>query len=256
MMSDVRFALGFTHDTVRDHYPMHAHHAVELVWHVGGSGVDVLSDGTEHDFDANSLVVHGQAALHGQVNRQTGIDRCLQLSVSEQLQTQIDEFMYLPAFNDSVLQQEFRFLSANQQQRAEQQRLFDLRAEAVLLSVLALREEKLSGQRSLPDKLADAERYMQLHFHESLSNADLAQQADLSEDYFRHQFKEVYGVSPMDYVMQLRIEHACRLLEHTSLKQQAIAEQSGFQNIRYFNTRFSHYRGISPGRYRRQCARA
>ena len=100
--------------------------------------------------------------------------------------------------------------------------------------------------------MRDAESFIRMNFQEALSNNDIARQIDVSEDYFRHQFKQLHGISPMDFVLRCRLEHAQHLLAHTSLKQQAIAEESGFRSMGYFNTRFSHYMGMSPGTYRKQ----
>ncbi len=249
----VSYALGFTHDVVKDYYPLHTHDAVEIVWHVGGRGVDILADGDERSFAGNAVVVHGHAEPHGQRNEIAGMDRCILLRVSDDLKQRIGAYQVLPNLSGAALQEEMKFLSSNQQKPAALQAVYNARAEATLLHLLYELEQLDAGaERSMADKMRDAESFMRMNFQEALSNNDIARQVDLSEDYFRHQFKQLYAISPMDFVLRCRLEHAQHLLAHTSLKQQAIAEASGFRSMGYFNTRFSHYMGMSPGAYRKQ----
>ncbi len=252
-MNSIRFERGFTHDVVKNHYPLHSHQAVEIVWHVGGRGVDILSNGDEAPFGVNAVVIHGHARPHGQTNTISGMDRCIQLLVEGDLNNKIGEYQIISNISGLAVQEEMKYLSANQQVPEGLMDIYHARAQAVLLTLLhAVRHADKRSEKTLIDKIHDAEMYIRRHFQDVISNKDIATHLGLSEDYFRHQFKIIHGLSPMDFVQQCRLEHAKQLLEHTSLKQQAIAEQCGFQNIRYFNTRFSHYLGISPGSYRKQ----
>jgi transcriptional regulator GlxA family with amidase domain len=68
---------------------------------------------------------------------------------------------------------------------------------------------------------------------------------------FTRRFRATYGVTPIEYLTSVRINLAQRLLIHTDLTLEAIADQMGWSSGYYFSTVFTKHTGISPGRYRR-----
>ena len=246
-----RYLRGFTHEIVDGNYGLHSHDDIELVWHSAGRGVDIKSDKSEQPFEPGALVIHGAGCRHGQRNSETGVDACLHLQVSQECADYFGELYYVPCIGDQVIAHELRSLTSNHRQELPQA-INDVRLEALLLHILEL-DGEASAHRfdDLESKLNEAQRYIRTHFQEISGLGEVAGHIALSEDYFRHQFKERFDIAPMEFIVQCRLEHAQQLLQHTSLGQQAIAEQSGFSNIRYFNTRFSYYMGMTPGQFRK-----
>ena len=64
--------------------------------------------------------------------------------------------------------------------------------------------------------------------------------------------KEMYPYTITSYIMKLRLEHFCRLLETTDLSISTAADRSGFINSSNFSTIFRKYMGITPGEYRKR----
>ncbi len=83
-----------------------------------------------------------------------------------------------------------------------------------------------------------------------LSVPQIAQAAGFSEVHFRKLFKNCYGVSPRQYVQNLRIETAKKLLESNNDSISKIATQCGFSTIFYFSKLFKDKTGYSPYEYR------
>lgn len=111
-----------------------------------------------------------------------------------------------------------------------------------ILSRLA--EENVSDA---PDLLAPAMEYLGKHFDDPLlSNAILAEQAKISEVYFRKLFKEAYGVSPHHYLLETRMRHAKLLLSEHAATVTSIAEACGFSSVYHFCRAFKHYTGQTP----------
>lgn len=85
---------------------------------------------------------------------------------------------------------------------------------------------------------------------EGIINLDaLAGAACLSKYHFLRLFKLAYGVSPYQYVQQLRLEKARRLLKHSSLPVQDIALLLGFENSQSFSRLFYQREGVYPTQY-------
>ena len=99
--------------------------------------------------------------------------------------------------------------------------------------------------------ISPAVRYLETHFFDpEISNRVLAEQAMISEVYFRRLFKENFGVSPKKYIHNLRIEQAKNLLKSNSFLSVAqIAEEVGFTSIYQFSAAFKKATGFSPTEY-------
>lgn len=80
--------------------------------------------------------------------------------------------------------------------------------------------------------------------------AELAEQAHLSPSRFSALFSQAAGTSPMNYLLQLRMDYAVQLLEQSQLSILEIAEASGFRNLSNFNRLFLRYVGMTPTRMR------
>ena len=83
----------------------------------------------------------------------------------------------------------------------------------------------------------------------SLRISELAEMCEVSEVYFRREFKKFYGTSPMDYIKRRRIEVAQGLLQTGLCSVTETAFQSGFESISYFSSEFRRLTGISPSEY-------
>lgn len=84
----------------------------------------------------------------------------------------------------------------------------------------------------------------------SLRVSKLAESVNMSVSNFRKCFKEVYNFSPIQYINNLRINHAQDLLLSGFYSIGRIAELSGYSNVYYFSKSFKQKIGMSPREYR------
>jgi AraC family transcriptional regulator len=92
--------------------------------------------------------------------------------------------------------------------------------------------------------------FMQSHLHEELSLDVLTAVVQLSPFYFMRRFQESTGSTPHQYLQQLRVEQAKRLLKQPSLTIADIAQQVGFHSDRQFSSVFHKQIGVTPSTYR------
>ena len=79
----------------------------------------------------------------------------------------------------------------------------------------------------------------------------LAQISGISEGHFRRLFKNMFSVSPNQYIKNLRIQNARQLLQYGTQTVTTIAELTGFQSTFYFCKVFKEETGYTPSEYRR-----
>jgi AraC-like DNA-binding protein len=96
---------------------------------------------------------------------------------------------------------------------------------------------------------------LSLHLHEPLSVKEMANLVHLSPSRFTAVFKEKYGVSPYQYLLQLRIERASEMLQANSHSVTQISEYCGFNNIQHFSYVFKDVMGKTPSSYRKSFAK-
>lgn len=95
-------------------------------------------------------------------------------------------------------------------------------------------------------KLEAARTQIHEQFRQNLSVAELAGAIEMSVAYFRRLFRAEYGCSPMQYIMNLRIENAKDLLLSGETNVTEAADLSGFEDIYYFSKIFKAKTGITP----------
>ena len=98
--------------------------------------------------------------------------------------------------------------------------------------------------------LYPALKYLESNYSTAdLNNRILAEQCEISEVYFRKLFVERYGVSPHQYVINIRMNKAKQLLADGILKINAISEECGFSNPYHFCRLFKEKTGMTPTEY-------
>ncbi len=92
--------------------------------------------------------------------------------------------------------------------------------------------------------------YLEEHFTEEISPADLAGAVPISERECYRCFERVLGASPIVCVLRRRIAYAAKLLRETELPITDICMQAGFHSPSYFSKRFRERMGCSPRAFR------
>jgi AraC-like DNA-binding protein len=105
-----------------------------------------------------------------------------------------------------------------------------------------------------PERINRVLSVIDARFAESLSLAELAEAASLSERSLNRYFLQHLGESVGRYLSRVRIGHACRMLAATSWPVSVVAVRSGFPNVANFNRQFRTMKDTTPALYRRQFA--
>jgi AraC-like DNA-binding protein len=109
---------------------------------------------------------------------------------------------------------------------------------------------------SIPPDDVDTERinrvlvYINRHLGEKMTLAQISRVAGLTSVVFSRVFSRIVRKTFSQYVLELRIGKACRLLTETTRCIIEIAYESGFQNLSNFNRLFRKYRHMTPREFR------
>lgn len=92
--------------------------------------------------------------------------------------------------------------------------------------------------------------YMEEHYPEPVTLEQLGNVIACNPQYLCRFFKEITGTSPVRYLIERRIEHACKLLTETGKPILEISLDCGFENASYFIRKFRQLKGCTPKEYR------
>jgi AraC-like DNA-binding protein len=121
----------------------------------------------------------------------------------------------------------------------------------MLMLLLQLMQQAIGDGRP-PDRRVEAGcHYIEQNFNRDLALDEVARAANLSPRQLSHLFRRQFGMSPMRYQLDLRMQQAQHLLTTTDWPVQCIAHRLGYQNASAFSNRFKRHFGQTPGYFRR-----
>lgn len=110
---------------------------------------------------------------------------------------------------------------------------------------------KVESKEPTNDIIYSLLKYINEHSEEQLTVAELAQKACMSTSHFTVRFKKVTGVTPHQYINNLKMKKAENLLESTDMSIDDIVRQLNFYDTSYFCKSFKKMYGFSPLQYRK-----
>lgn len=158
----------------------------------------------------------------------------------------------LYAFQDGFLQHQDDTLWLEQQTQDLALSLVALQTK-VKAEVEAFAELRPAARDEVYRRLYKARDYAQACLDQKVSLTDLADVACFSPSYFLRSFRALYGKTPHQFLLELRLERARHLLRTTEKTVTEICGAVGFESLGSFSWTFSRRVGVSPEMYRRQC---
>ena len=239
------------------HSVPHTHNHMELFFIVGGKGQFLIEDQL-HPVDSNNLVIINPNVVHTEVSLNAqpleyivlGIEG-LQLADSSSGNGQ---FNILDHFESMEISGCLRNILREMEQKNTGYE--DVCQAYMEILIIRLMRNTTLAAPAEPQSLstnrqcAVVRRYIDLHFKESLTLDQLADEGHMNKYYLSHAFKREYGVSPINYMISKRIEESKYLLAETDLSMSQIAQLLGFSSLSYFSQVFHRTQSVSPKEYR------
>ncbi|MBR7025903.1 MAG: AraC family transcriptional regulator [Selenomonadaceae bacterium] len=124
---------------------------------------------------------------------------------------------------------------------------------SALLLILAnqIPHEKIIQRNSCDASFQHCKKFLDEHFTENISVTQMSEIANMSVSGFSHHFKKVLGITPMQYLINLRIGEAQKLLITTDKSITEISMELGYDSVSHFNNQFKKFVGTSPQNYRK-----
>ena len=118
--------------------------------------------------------------------------------------------------------------------------------------LFSLQQSEVQSVLDSEDIIVRAKKYIDENFRENIDRNDVASVTFVTPNYLSKLFKNSMNMNLREYINQLRIEEAKRLLLSTAMSVSEIASYVGYYNISYFSTVFHKIVGVSPFDWRNQ----
>lgn len=239
------------------HSVPHTHSYAELFYVVGGMG-QIQIDQELYPISARQLVIISPNVMHTEVSLNAspleyvvlgieGLD--LSASASEESRFAIlksHESENIAPCLHNILRETYSNLPGNE---------VICQAYMEILITYLMRSTELSVNEppvtAANNQCVTVRRYIDAHFKESLTLDQLAEIAHVNKYHLAHSFKEAFGISPISYQLNRRVEESCLLLRQTDMSLSQIARVLGFSSSSYFSQAFRKAKAMSPSEFRK-----
>ncbi len=135
--------------------------------------------------------------------------------------------------------------------RALRARVDDYLKKPVKLAELQAALDRLTAHEGVSwDAAARARSRLDQHLDKGFKASELAAQLGMSEAHLRRLFRVVYGRTPRQYLLEMRMRRAGELLRTTELRLKQIAREVGYTNLGTFERNFKRVHKLLPSAFR------
>lgn len=152
-----------------------------------------------------------------------------------------DTIIVLPVSNTNSILKDFEHLK---------HLFFQQKNRFLMLSIFYnILHKIIQSENPSTNQLTPALEYIEGNYHHNITNAVLAEKCLMGEDYFRKQFKKHFGISPKQYLIDIRINTAKQMLTDGTMKITVISELCGFTNPYHFCRLFKQRTSMTPSEF-------
>ncbi|MBO0449793.1 helix-turn-helix domain-containing protein [Enterococcus sp. MJM12] len=237
------------------HSTLHTHYFTEVMYVLSGRGSFIV-EGKEYPIAAHDIVVVNPYVRHTEKSSGEFPLWYIVIGVNNirfvKQNKRESHYIFRDVLDEMVPLLKLIIAEINEKQQGANAVLQRL-AEVVLVKVLRSNNFSLIEieNKNISKDGAIIKDFIDQHYKENLTLDVLSRQLHLDKYYMIHIFKENFAETPMNYMMQKRLENAQELLISTDYSVGQIAEIAGFTSQSYFNQAFKKGIGTSPNQYRK-----
>lgn len=139
-----------------------------------------------------------------------------------------------------------------QLQRVNHEDMISLYMHHIFITINRYIKERRETKNDTINDIERAAHYFKDNYNKQISIEQYAAEHLMSVNWFIHSFKSVMKMSPMQYIISLRISMAKGYLENSAKNISEISNEVGYGNALYFSRLFRKYTGMTPTEYRKR----
>ena len=239
------------------HSFMHSHYFTELFYVTSGDGYFLIEDKHIHIGKDNIIIVNPNIA-HTEYSTPKRPLHCIFLAV-EGINFSFNDQKEYCIFNCTTAKENLLFYFNSMLWEMEHQTDGYQEICISMLNILTIHLNRLThsafevmASEHSNRVCARIKRYIDSNYQDNITLDSLAAIAHMNKYYFAHMFTNSYGLSPIRYLNERRLQISRELLETTDYSIAEVAQLSGFTSQSYFAQSFRKSCHITAGEYRRK----
>ena len=239
----MNFKINCTQDGVV-RYPMHTHNNYEIMLYLEGEGYMHTELG-DIPFETGAIIIVPPNIKHGSVS-ENGFKN---ISVEGDFDGYFN-FDTVKSFSDNDAQEGKMLASMIYENRYGNSIYLSSLCTAYLCFLTGRVEIDSTIRRSVRKIILEISHKA---FDSQIDLSLILRGSGYSEDYIRSCFKKITGKTPNEFLTDIRIKHACFLIDiyRNKLSLTEISEQCGYLDYIYFSKKFKSIMGVSPREYQK-----
>ena len=118
--------------------------------------------------------------------------------------------------------------------------------------IYVCRNIQMKKEENNIDVVKQAKQYIELNYAKDIDLDEVSKYLQISPYYFSKLFKKKTGKNFIEYLTQIRMEHAKILLSSSSMSMKEICMEVGYSDANYFSRAFKKNVGLSPTEYKEE----
>ena len=226
-------------------YPMHTHKKYEIMLYLDGEGY-MRTELGNIPFETGTIIIVPPNIKHGSISG----NGFRNISIEGDFEAYF-RFDTVKSFLDNEIQEGKMLAEMIYENRYGNDTYLASLCTAYVCFLMQRFELDSAMHRSVK-KITDV--ISQNAFDSQIDLALILSQSGYSEDYVRSCFKKITGKTPSEFLTDIRIKHACFLIDiyKNKISLSEISERCGYLDYIYFSKRFKLVTGMSPREYRNQ----
>ena len=248
---------AYRFENILQPFPNHFHEYYVIGYMESGER-NLSCKNKEYTLHAGNVIIFNPGDNHACVQSDEGTLDYRGINISKEtmldLAGEITGKRELPGFSKNVLNDEDVICCLRPLHDKIMKKIHDFEKEEQLLFLISLLIKRYSQpfEECVPacrKELEKACRFMEEHFARHISLDMICRHAGLSKSALLKVFKKEKGVTPYNYLENIRIGNARKLLE-TGVPPAEAALKTGFSDQSHFTNYFNRFTGLTPGVYR------
>ncbi len=247
--------------------PLHRHKEFEIIRVLNGS-LKLFLNGIEYSLTMCDIAFVNCSVLH-RAEPDSCVYECLVADlnmlkkISDDISTMILPIINEKAYVNVILKQDSSLLYSTAvslfSKMRDENECYKLEVVSIYLKLFAelykaefVSTEKFRLPKTHTEAITAVLDYIEENLCEHLNLSLLSQKAGFNEKYFCRVFKASTGRTPIEYINELRINNACRLLTHENKTVTEAGLLSGFSDMSYFSKVFKAQKHCTPREWKQK----
>lgn len=244
------------------HSTIHFHNFTEIFYVVRGDGSFIVED-SEFEVKADDMIIVNPNVSHTEVSNEQspleyialGIEGLLFSQIIKNENTHADYFLQnYQDYKHEVLFYLKTLVAEVENKEDHYDRLCQDLLEVCIINMIrrANNSFSIASTKKMNKECSYVKQYIDLHYQENITLDELSRLTYVNKYYLVHAFKKYIGLSPINYLINKRVEEAKVLLETTNYSVSQISDIVGFSSQSYFSQVFKKTMGTTPFEIRKR----